>query len=63
MNEIKVESIAPLLAGFAILGTVLGMVLRGWSGIKGFINRPSFRLVVTQVHLLDDATSQAVLAH
>jgi ATPase family associated with various cellular activities (AAA) len=61
MNEIKVESIAPLLAGFAILGTVLGMVFRGWSSIKGFINS-TFRLVVTQVHLQDDATSQAVLA-
>lgn len=62
MNEMKVESIAPMLAGFAILGTVLGMVLRGWSSIKGLVNT-LFRLVVTQVHLQDEATSQAVLAH
>ena len=62
MNEMKVEAIAPMLAGFAILGTVLGMVLRGWSSIKGFVNS-AFRLVVTQVHLQDEATSQAVLAH
>jgi len=62
MTDVKVESIAPMLAGFAILGTVLGMVLRGWSSIKGFVIT-TFRLVVTQVHLQDDATSQAVLAH
>ncbi|QEL18895.1 AAA family ATPase [Limnoglobus roseus] len=62
MNELKLESIAPFLAGFAILGTVLGMVLRGWSTIKGFVNS-LFRLVVTQVHLQDEATAQAVLAH
>jgi hypothetical protein len=58
----KVEAIAPMLAGFAILGTVLGMVLRGWSSIKGFVNG-AFRVVVTRVHLQDDATAQAVLAH
>lgn len=62
MTEMKVESIAPMLAGFAILGTVLGMVLRGWSSIKGTANT-MFRLVVTQVHLQDDATSHAVLAY
>lgn len=62
MNDLKIESVAPLLAGFAILGTVLGMVLRGWSSIKGFV-RGGFRLVVTQVHLQDEATAQAVLAH
>jgi|GEM_PF-539724 len=62
MHEMKLETVAPMLAGFAILGTVLGMVLRGWSSIKGFVNS-AFRLVVTQVHLQDEATSQAVLAH
>src|SRR5438067_3653906 len=62
MNELRLETIAPVLAGFAILGTVLGVVLRGWSAIKGFVHS-LFRLVVTQVHLQDDATSQAVLAH
>lgn len=62
MQELKVESVAPLLAGFAVLGTVLGMVLRGWSSIKGFAST-LFRLVVTQVHLKDGATAQAVLAH
>ncbi|MCE9561307.1 MAG: AAA family ATPase [Planctomycetes bacterium] len=62
MTEMKLETIAPMLAGFAILGTVLGMVLRGWSSIKGFVNS-AFRLIVTQVHLQDDSTSQAVLAH
>jgi hypothetical protein len=62
MTDPKLESVAPLLAGFAVLGTVLGMVLRGWSSIKGFA-RGTFRLVVTQVHLQDEATSQAVLAH
>ncbi|HEX4609521.1 MAG TPA: hypothetical protein VH092_15085 [Urbifossiella sp.] len=62
MTDVKVETIAPILAGFAILGTVLGMVLRGWSSIKGFVHS-AFRLVVTQVHLQDEATSQAVLAH
>jgi hypothetical protein len=62
MTELKVETVAPLLAGFAILGTVLGAVLRGWSSIKGFATS-LFRLVVTQVHLQDEATAQAVLAH
>ncbi len=62
MTDLRFESVAPLLAGFAVLGTVLGMVLRGWSSIKGFANT-AFRLVVTQVHLQDEATSQAVLAH
>jgi hypothetical protein len=62
MPEFKAETIAPLLAAFAVLGTVLGMVLRGWSSIKGFA-ATAFRLVVTQVHLQDEATSQAVLAH
>ena len=51
-----------MLAAFAVLGTVFGVVLRGWSSIKGFINT-AFRMVVTQVHLQDDATAQAVLAH
>lgn len=62
MPEFSVQTVAPILAGFAILGTVLGMVLRGWSSIKGFANT-AFRLVVTQVHLQDDATAQAVLSH
>lgn len=62
MSDMKMELVAPILAGFAILGTVLGMVLRGWSSIKGFAVS-LFRLVVTQVHLQDDATAQAVLAH
>jgi hypothetical protein len=62
MNEMKVEMLGPILAGFAVLGTVLGMVLRGWSSIKGWAHG-AFRLVVTQVHLQDEATSQAVLAH
>ncbi|WP_439631052.1 AAA family ATPase [Gemmata sp.] len=62
MTEMKVEAIAPMLAGFAILGTVLGMVLRGWSSIKGLVHT-AFRMVVTQVHLKDEATSHAVLAH
>jgi hypothetical protein len=62
MHELKLETLAPVLAGFAILGTVLGMVIRGWSTIKGFVNR-LFRLVVTQVHIQDDPTSQAVLTH
>jgi hypothetical protein len=62
MTEMKVEAIAPMLAGFAILVTVLGMVLRGWSSIKGLVHT-AFRMVVTQVHLKDEATSHAVLAH
>lgn len=62
MPELNVNTIAPLLAGFAILGTVLGVVVRGWSSIKGFVHS-MFRLVVTQVNLQDEATSQAVLAH
>lgn len=62
MNEMRIETIAPLLAGFAILGTVFGVVLRGWTSIKGFIHSV-FRLVVTQVHLKDDATAWAVLSY
>jgi hypothetical protein len=62
MTDLKAETIAPLLAGFAILGTILGVVLRGWSSLKGFVHT-AFRLVVTQVHLQDEATSRAVLAH
>ncbi len=62
MSEMKLETIAPMLAGFAILGTVFGVVLRGWSSIKGFING-AFRLVVTQVHLKDEATAWAVLSY
>lgn len=62
MSEMKLETVAPMLAGVAILATVLGMVLRGWSTIKGFIHS-MFRLIVTQVHLQDEATSQAVLAY
>jgi hypothetical protein len=62
MHEVKLETVAPILAGFAVLGTVLGMVLRGWSGIKGFVHT-CFRLVVTRVHLQDEGTAQAVLAH
>src|SRR5262245_18100780 len=62
MNEMKLETIAPLLAGFAVLGTVFGVVLRGWTSIKGLINSV-FRIVLTQVHTQVEATSQAVLAH
>ena len=62
MSEMKLETIAPMLAGFAILGTVFGVVLRGWSSVKGFVYS-IFRLIVTQVHLQDEATAQAVLAH
>jgi hypothetical protein len=62
MHDLKLDSIAPLLAAFAVLGTVVGVILRGWSNIKGFVHA-TFRLVVTQVHLQDEATAQAVLAH
>src|SRR5262249_41187341 len=62
MHEMKLETIAPMLAGFAVLGTVFGVVLRGWSSIKNFLNG-AFRMIVTQVHIQDDATSQAVLSH
>ncbi|MFO0823784.1 MAG: AAA family ATPase [Gemmataceae bacterium] len=62
MHEMKLETLAPMLAGFAVLGTVLGMVLRGWSSVKGFFNS-AFRLVVTQVHLQDEGTSHAILAY
>jgi hypothetical protein len=62
MIDLKSDSVAPMLAAFAVLGTVFGVILRGWSNIKGFA-RSSFRLVVTQVHLQDEGTSQAVLAY
>jgi hypothetical protein len=62
MHELKLDSLAPVLAAFAVLGTVVGVVLRGWSSIKGFVHS-AFRLVVTQVHLQDEATAQAVLGH
>jgi hypothetical protein len=62
MTDMKVEMVAPMIAGFAVLGTVFGVVLRGWTTIKGFVHS-AFRLVVTQVHLKDEATAWAVLSH
>ncbi len=56
--DLKLES----LAGFAIVGTALGMIIRGWSSIKAAFNS-FFRLFITQIHLEDTETSQAVLAH
>lgn len=50
------------LAGFAILGTVFGAILRGWSSIKGFF-QSIFRLVVIQANLEDNKTSQVVLSY
>lgn len=50
------------MAGFAIIGTVLGMVLRGWSSIRGFF-KSFFGIFVIKINMDDDQTSQAVLAH
>jgi hypothetical protein len=58
----KPDGVAALLAGFAVLGTVLGMVVRGWSSVKNFL-ASIFRFVVVEIHLDGDQTSQAVLAY
>lgn len=55
-------SVAPMLGGFAILGAVLGCVVRGWSSIKEFFKNCAGILFV-HAHLDDEATAQATLAY
>lgn len=62
MSGNGMEYFAPMLAGFAILGTVLGVVLRGWSSIRGWLQRCMGYLFV-HAHLDDEVTIKAVLAY
>jgi hypothetical protein len=50
------------LAGMAILGTVLGVVLRSWQSIKNCFNSV-MGIFIIRAHLDDETTAKAVLAH
>lgn len=51
-----------MVAGAAILGTVLGCIVRGWNSLKTGMGRLVSLLIVT-VELRDEVTSNAVLAY
>jgi hypothetical protein len=50
------------LAGMAILGTVIGVVVRSWQNIKNFCNSV-MGIFVIHAHLDDETTARAVLTH
>jgi hypothetical protein len=62
MEGLSAERIAAFLAGFAIIGTVMGVVVRGWSSFKNFLQGLT-RIVIAEVAIDDEATSQAILAY
>jgi hypothetical protein len=56
------DSIAPMIAGFAVLGTVFGIIIRGWTSIKNaFASMAS--IFIVHVDLNDDVTYKVVLAY
>ncbi len=50
------------LAGIAILGTVIGVVVRSWQSIKNLCNSV-MGIFVIRAHLDDETTARAVLCH
>jgi hypothetical protein len=50
------------LAAMAILGTVIGVVVRSWQSIKNFFSS-MLGIFVIRAHLDDETTARAVLAH
>src|SRR5262245_32038385 len=62
IDQYSTSSWASLLAVGAVVGTVLGMVLRGWNSVKSAF-QSSMSFLVTTVNLEDETTSMAVLAH
>jgi hypothetical protein len=56
------ESIAPLIAAGAVLGTVFGVILRGWGAVKSFFNSIASIFIVS-VELDDEMTSKVVLSY
>ena len=50
------------LAGMAILGTVIGVVVRSWQSIKNFCNSV-MDIFIIRAHLEDETTAKAVLTH
>lgn len=62
MNFADTMSITSILACSAVLGTVFGLLFRGWTTIRTFIkNTASF--FITTIHIEDEETAKAVMAH
>lgn len=61
MNS-ETQTLAASLAGLAVLGTVFGFVVRGWSSIRSFFQSCMGVLVVT-ARLDDETTTTAILAY
>ena len=56
------EMIAPLIATGAVLGTVFGVVIKGWKSIKEFFS--SFTSIfITHIEFDDERTSKIVLSY
>lgn len=49
-------------AGLAVIGTVFGMIFRGWEQIKAILQK-IFHLFVIEITIEDNQTSQAILAY
>ena len=58
----ETPTFATSLAGLAVIGTVFGFVIRGWSSIRNFLQSCMSVLVVT-ARLYDETTTTAVLAY
>ncbi|HWG45997.1 MAG TPA: AAA family ATPase [Gemmataceae bacterium] len=58
----ETPTFATSLAGLAVIGTVFGFVIRGWSSIRNFLQSCMSVLVVT-ARLDDETTTTAVLAY
>lgn len=56
------QEITSYIAGFAVIGTVFGVVVRGWSSIKSFL-QSCYGLFVVQANLEDETTNTAVVAY
>ena len=61
-SYISNDSIAPLIAIGAVLGTVFGVILRGWTAIKNFFKSLT-SIFVIRIEMNDEVTSKVVLAY
>lgn len=55
-------NVTTIIAGAAVLGTLGGFVIRGWSTIRSVFQRIT-TIIFTQVELRDEVTAHAVLGH
>lgn len=58
----QLDNITSIIAGFAIVGTVFGVIVRGWTSIKAFF-MTCRGYILHEIKLEDEATRKAVLSY